>query len=281
MKRSILLMVLIVTLPISGCVTVIEEEKWSSRERAQAHVLLGLDYLKHDQLDIARVEFDLAFAIDGNSDTVYHGKGLLLERSGYPAQATAMFKKSIELNPRNFTAINDYAIHLCHQHSSNLFVVDGAENVSTEKRSNGTQDSTWQMNSLKGLGLLNSIENNPDNDQMLQTLLALGVCNHQLDRVDVAVEYFKVVLEKRQDLPQALLPLAEIYHQKRHYLSARGFIERYFSTGSISSRSLLLAVKVEIELDDQDSSKRYIRALTTKFPDTEEAKQLSSVLKLI
>lgn len=294
------MVVFVLGLSMTGCVTVLEKQVSSNQERAQIHVLLALDYLRYNQFDVARSELDMAFNIDNSLDTLYHAKGLLFERSGHPLEAAEMFRKSIKLNPLNFTAINDYAVHLCQRNSeqtsekiSGEKVAGGkkAETILTDQNKNGTfdgalqiaefQEDGFQEDELTALGLLETIQDHPDNDQLFQTDLALGVCNQKLGRMDVAASFFRKVLEKHAYLPQALLPMAEISYENRQFLGARGFIERYFSTGSVSSRSLFLATMIEIELDDEHSSKRYYRELTNKFPDTREAKKASSVLNLI
>ena len=59
------------TLFIGACTTTPSDlpKKWETSKRAEAHVELGLDYLRRSQFDVAREEFDLAISIDPNSDT--------------------------------------------------------------------------------------------------------------------------------------------------------------------------------------------------------------------
>lgn len=236
---------------LSGCITSgpAEPEKWSPEDRAEAHVRLGMTYLRQNQYDTANSEFDIALAINPKSDTVFHARGLLLARLGNPEAATASFVKSISLNSSNYAAVNDYGIHLCQQNRA-------ADGISQLKR----------------------IESNVANDQSLGTLLGLGVCYFNHRQSVLADGYLRQVLDKSPTLPQALLPMAEIRFNDKKYLSARGFLERFFGTGSISERSLFLATRVEHELEDINKANQYRRELRRRFPLSALNKQLDKIL---
>ena len=100
---------------LTGCATTGDQpqQKWDPGKRAESHVLLGQDYLRRGQYDVAQEEFDLAISIDPRSDRAHHGRGLLLAQTGYEKEAKAMFAKAVNLNPSNFLAVNDYGIYLC------------------------------------------------------------------------------------------------------------------------------------------------------------------------
>jgi type IV pilus assembly protein PilF len=222
-----------------GCVSsgAVEPEKWAPEKRADAHVNLGMTYLRENQFDTAAYEFDAAIATNPKSDKAYHAKGLLFSRIGDTLQATAFFKKAVELNPENYLAVNDYAIHLCQQ-----------------------------GNSKRGIQQLLRIESIAANDKLLGTQLGLGVCYAESGKVVKADQYLRAVLKQEPYVPQALLPMAEVSFSQKEYLSSRAFLERYFGTGAISEKSLFLAAKVEHTMGDLNKANQYRRELQRRYP---------------
>ncbi len=243
---------MMLALLLTGCIRSTSEQskKWQPEKRAQAHVDLGMTYLRRNQLDTANSEFDMALSINPQSDTAHHARALLLARMGNNDEAMTFFAKSVALNPGNYRAANDYGIHLCQQNQV-----------------------------AKGIRRLTAIEGVAANDQGLSTNLGLGVCYFLGDHYDLAENYLRVVLAQSPRLPQALLPMAEISFSRNRYLSARGFLERYFGTGSLSERSLFLAFNVELKLGDKIKAGQYGRELRQRFPLSALNSQLDSLLK--
>ena len=57
---------------LASCITTTsgpEPEKWAPEERAEAHVNLGMTYLRENQFDTAETEFNLALQTNPKSDT--------------------------------------------------------------------------------------------------------------------------------------------------------------------------------------------------------------------
>ncbi len=236
---------------ISGCVsTTTEPEKWSPEKRAEAHVQLGMDYLRRNQFETAKGEFDAALAINPKSDTAHHSMALFLARKGDNERATSYFSRAVALNSENFLAVNDYAIHLCQQDESK-----------------------------KGIAQLVRIEDNPSNNKLLGTQLGLGICFLRAKKLDQAEKYLRIVLQDSPTLPQALLPMAEVSVLNNKFLTARAFLERYFATGAISERSLFLAASVEHQLDDSNKANQYRRALLRVFPTSSYNEKLEGLLQ--
>ncbi len=255
MNKSLTLLFCVVCLAsvslLSGCVRTgtLEPEKWAPKERAQAHVDLGMTYLRQEQLDTARSEFDLAIAIYPQLDTAYHANALLLSRLGEDQRAMDDFSKAVYLNPDNFAAANDYGIHLCQQNQTK-----------------------------KGIEQLNRIDGVAPEDQALGIQLGLGICHYHGNDFKAAENHLRVVLQQAPTLPQALLPMAEINYRSKAYLSARAFLERYFGAGALSERSLFLAANVESELGDINKANQYRRELKRRFPGSPLNSELESLL---
>lgn len=244
---------IVIILLLSGCVSTESNapKKWSPEERADAHVNLGMTYLRERQYATAAIEFDAAIATNPKSDRAHHAKGLLLAQQGDDLQATSHFEQAVILNPENYLAINDLGIHLCqHKQTS------------------------------KGVRYLLKIEDHGGNDQMLGTQLGLGICYHQSGRIVKADRYLRTVLRRSPFLPQALLPMAEVSFSQKEYLSARGFLERYFSTGAISEQSLYLGAVVENQLGDVNKANQYRRELLRRYPGSRKNLKLKNLLSI-
>ncbi len=241
----------VILIILTGCVSTDPNrpKKWAPEERADAHVNLGMTYLRERQYGTASIEFDAAIATNPKSDRAYHAKGLLLAQQGDILQATSNFERAVSLNPENFLAVNDLGIHLC-------------QNKQTSK----------------GIQQLLKVEKNATNDQVFGTQLGLGICYQKSGKVVKADHYLRTVLDDYPYLPQALLPMAEVSFAQKEYLSARGFLERYFATGVISENSLYLAAVVENRLGDINKANQYRRELLRRYPGSSKNAKLNTLL---
>ncbi len=250
--RALKPIILSVSLLLSACVTTNsapEIDKWLPEKRAQAHVSLGMIYLRANQLDTAEAEFTMALQTDPTLSNAHHSMGLLLSRKKKNSEATTFFKKAAKLDPENFLAVNDYAIHLCQ---------------------NG--------NGVSGVKKLKKIEFNPENDELLGTQLGLGICYFELKDDNLASIYLRMVLNQSPYIPLALYRMGDISFRQEIYLSARAFVERYFATSAVSDGALFLGAKVEIKLGDINKAKQYKRELQKRYPNSALNKKLESIL---
>lgn len=245
------LAVVTVLLIVSGCVqTGVEKiEKWGPEQRAEAHVKLGLTYLRQGRFDTAATEFDDAISINPKSGSAHHGKALLLSQLGQTDQATKHFSLAVSLDSSNYLAVNDYGIHLCQLGRVN-----------------------------EGIEQLQGIEKAIDNGNLPGTQLGLGICHSLNKDAEPAERYLRRVLQRSPSLPQALLPMAEISYQQGKFLTGRAFMERYFATGTLSERSLYLAALIEHSLGDINKANQYRRALRDRFTASDLDSKLERLL---
>ena len=228
---------------LAGCATsgAQEAEKWVPTKRADAHVSLGLDYLRRGSFEVALEEFDLAIAINPNSDRAHHARGLLSAQRGFVEDAKKSFARAVRLNPSNFTAVNDYGIYQC-------------------------QNGSYQS----GIDQLSAIENRQDNPLRTNTLLGLGICYYRQNSFEEAKPYLRQALNASPRLPQALLPLADISYRESKFLGARAFIERYIAAGAMSEQALVIGANTELQLGDGRKAKQYATELRRLYPTSQE-----------
>lgn len=227
---------------LNACVSTAPKNKsWSAEQQVRAQVELGLEYLKREQLDVARELFEKALEIDQSSSTAYHGLGLVEAKSLNLSLAREYLKRAVLLDSDNLNANSDYAVVLCETKSAR----QGIERLEQIKKV----------------------------DHGLAIQLALGRCyegNHQFEQAEVA---YKSVLSADPTMRQALLSMAHLKYKADNFLSARAFVQRYFSTNTVSSDALLLAAKVENNLRNLEDRDRYARRLWARYPTSKQATQ--------
>lgn len=72
-------------------------------------------YLQNQEFDKAFAAIDQAIATDPNNSQYYFVKGVLYDNQEKKAEAKAMFKKAIDLNPENGAALTQYGAALCQE----------------------------------------------------------------------------------------------------------------------------------------------------------------------
>lgn len=216
-------------------------EAWPTEKRAKAHVELGQSYLQRGMLDIARDAYENALEVDPASSEAYHGLGLIEAQKLNYSLARDYLKRAVQLDERNASAVSDYAVILCGMDSAKL-----------------------------GLRVLDKHVPAPS-VASLSMRLAYGRCyeaDHQYEQAEVA---YAGVLREAPDLQQALLSMAGLKYRAKRYLSASGFMQRYFYTNSMSPDALLLASNIENELNNPEERDYYTRQLWTLYPESKQA----------
>ncbi len=216
-------------------------EAWPVEERAQAHVELGLSYLRRDKLDIARESFNKALEVNPRSSEANHGLGLVEAKALNLRLARNYLKRSVTLDSQNVGAVSDYAIMLC-------------------KSDSASQGVDLLENNIKHLDLVG-----------LPTKLAFGRCYEANDQPGKAIAAYKEVLKLDPDRQQALLSMAHLKFDAKNFLSSSAFLQRYFYTNTISSDALLLAAQVEEILNNPEERDYYTKQLWSRYPTSEQA----------
>lgn len=214
--------------------------------RAAVHTRLALVYLRRDQKRVALDELEQALAISPGHSQANYVMAMLQTQLNHPDKADRYYRKALEFDPENAVAAHDYGIFLCK-----------AGKVE------------------KALEYFNQALNNPLYEGQTLTNLRAGECLMRM-RTDRrgAEPYFESALDANPRLVSALYYMADISYAREEYLSARGYIERYFAVGPDTPASLLLAVKIESKLSADQVAQKYAARLREKFASSDEAKRL-------
>ena len=240
-----------VLLALAGCSTTStmpEEESWDVGKRADVHAQLAASYMQRDQLEIARGELEQALQIKPDHSRANYVMAVLQTRLGNLPEAEKYYRRAVESNRENSQAVHDYGVFLCRQ---------GRVDDAMAQFDQALANPLYRGDAL--------------------TALRAGECLTVNGRdQDAAEPYFRRALSINPEMAPALYQMSQINFARGNYLSARAYIERYFSAAEETPRSLLLAYRIETSLGASDVAEDYASRLRKKFATSEEAKQLRS-----
>jgi type IV pilus assembly protein PilF len=238
--------VVILTLALlSGCVSSAERER---REKlADTYTQLGVSYMQRGQLEVAKDNFDKAIALTPDSAVLNNMMALLLWRLKNYSEAEQHFRKSLDADPENSDAWNNYGVFMC------------------ERGKLEDADKAFKR------ALANPLYRTP-----AEANVNAGMCQMRKPSPTVAEKYFRAALDINPRQGQALLEMAKLTFGDGRTLSARAFITRFFEAGEDTPQALLLAVKIERALGNSDAEASYAVRLRGKFPESTEASQLQA-----
>lgn len=235
----------------AGCSTTStmpEEKNWDAGKRADVHAQLAASYMQRDQLEVARGELEQALQIKPDHSRANYVMAVLQTRLGNPAEAEKYYRRAVDSNRENSQAAHDYGVFLCQQ---------GRVDDAMAQFDQALANPLYRGDAL--------------------TALRAGECLTVSGKSqDAAESYFRRALRINPELAPALYQMSEINFARGNYLSARAYIERYFSAADETARSLLLAYRIENSLGASDVAEDYASRLRKKFATSEEAKQLRS-----
>lgn len=244
-------LVLVCSIALHGCATetTLDTEMGNPAERADVHAKLAAQYMERNSLEVALEELKQAFAAKPDHSRSNYVMAVLQTRMKDYAAADRYYKRALQSDPKNSEAAHDYGIFLCERGR-----VKEGQKYFKQALSNPLYRGTALTNLRAGECLITQ-GNDPAG----------------------AEKYFRAVLKQNPSVSLALYYMAKINYDNGSYMSARAFIERFFSAGPESPQSLLLAARIETRLDSDDIAKDYARRLRAKFPSSEQAAQLKEL----
>ncbi|NOZ11447.1 MAG: type IV pilus biogenesis/stability protein PilW [Gammaproteobacteria bacterium] len=240
--------VLVLALFLVGCSgSTLVKEKPTDR-RALLHAQLGASYMQRNQYKVALQELNQALEIDSAHPVANYVMAVLQLRLGNDKGAETHFRRAISRKPEYAEAQQEYGVFLCKQ---------------------GKYKEAFEHFKM---ALTNPLYRTPE----LVNLKA-GECILSRARPDTsaAERYFRTALTLNPRLHPALEHMAKISYQRRNYLSARAYVQRYFEIGPDTPAILYWGVRTERKLGDSEVADRYLRRLRARFPSSKEAQQLN------
>lgn len=208
---------------------------------AEINTQIAIAYMRDGDNEAALRKLESAVDANPKSVNAHNAMALLFSRLGETKEAEKSYQKALALEPRNLTALNNYGLFLCQQ-----------------KRY------------ADGLVRFREAYENPLNGAPENALANAGTCALQSGETTQAEDYFRQALQRSPTLPPALLAMADLSADRADYLGARDYYQRYLNGSPQSPRTLLLGVRIEHALDNQDAVASYALQMKNRFPDSPE-----------
>ena len=212
---------------------------------ADVYVKLGIAYLRQGDFRSALLKLKKGLEADPDSADAHNAIGLVYLRLGEDKVAGSHFERAVELKPKNPFFRNALGTYLCGQ---------------------GEYDRALKQFDI---AIANPLYPTPE-----IALNNAGLCSRRKGDLERADGYFRKVLQRNPNNPSALLEMARISFATGRTLSARAYLQRYEAVAKPTAESLWIGVRTERKLGAARAARRYARMLKSRFPDSDQAKQL-------
>ncbi len=239
MMRLTLMVAITVALLLQGCAqSGGPKGPTETAEAVRIYSDLGLGYLRQGKFDQALVKLKRALELNSSDADSNHYIAEVYKQLGETKQASRYFDKAADLDPKNPMLLNNYGAFLCEQ----------SRFADAEKyflrAANLPRYQTPEL----------AYEN-------------LALCAQRMNDPRQAETYFRKALDINPKLQKSLYQLAQLNYDKKEYLKARAFVQRYQEGAEPSELGLKLAIKIEAALGNEAALQDYRQALKSHFPD--------------
>lgn len=211
-----------------------------TEDKAQTLTDLGLAYYQLGKYTYALEYLERSLELDEKNAVTYQIIALINERSKKPQQAQLYFDKALKLAPDNFDIVTSYAVFLFHQDRNDEALVE-----------------------------FNRAADAPFYKKKWVAYTYLGYYDLKNKQIRQAEKRFYYALKANESYAPALFEMAQIRYKKGNMMSARAYIERYFSQAGKTQQGLQLAIKIESALQSYEVAEAYRLELKREFPFAE------------
>ena len=228
-----------------ACVQVNPPRDVSSEEQASIYLKIGVRYLGLGQLNIAKEKLEKSVDLDSSNGDAHNALAVLYEKIKRPSDAKYHFQRAVSENDESPQPRNNYGRFLCDQ---------------------GEYE--------EGLAHLAVAFNMPLNSRKWFAFTNAGLCYLKQNKMREAESYFRKALEVHPQYPPALLEMLKMSYRFHKFMSARAFLQRYFSVSPESADALWYGYRIELGLENRSKAGNYRTKLLTQFPDSKEAQRI-------
>ena len=236
---------------LAGCVSSGDSNPMSTdkgRDDArQAYVQLGLGYLQQGMFGQAKVPLSKALALAPQDADVNAALALVFQAEMEPELADQAFTKALAAKSADPRILNNYGSFLFGQHRY--------------------QQAYTQFQKAAADNLY------PGRSRVYENL---GMTALKLGQRDLGQQQLEKALHLNRQQPRALLEMAELSYEDRHYVPARDYYDRFSLLSGQNARSLLLGVRLATVFEDRASRANYGQQLKRLYPGTPEYQQYLS-----
>jgi len=227
-----------------GCVSTGGSHRAVDIDKAvQTHVQLGIRYLQSgDNREAARYHFSEALKLGGKRNPqAQQGLALLYQADGEDAAAEQHFKNALRYQSDFSMARTNYGVFLYKQERYK---------EALEQFEIAANDLSYSRRSF--------------------ALANYGRCALKLGKPEEAEQAYTRALGLDDDMPQALLELAELKFNGGAYAQAKHYLDRYSADHRQVPQSLWLGIRLEKIFGNRDKERSYALALKNLYPYSAE-----------
>jgi type IV pilus assembly protein PilF len=236
---------------LAGCVSTGNVDPLSTskgREEArQAYVQLGLGYLQQGQTERAKAPLKNALQMDSSDADANAALAMVFQAEAETDLADQYYNKALSSRPKDARILNNYG----------SFLYEQKRYKDAYKRFQQAAEDT-----LYG--------------ERSRVFENLGMTATMLGDRESAREHFTKALRMNSQQPRALLEMAELSYEDRHYVPARDYYDRFCQLSEQNARSLLLGTRLAKIYDDRNKAASYGLQLKRLYPGTPEYQQYLS-----
>lgn len=243
-KQVVLLISLFTMVLLGGCSSNPAREGVDNEKAAQANAELGLRYMMQGNYEVAMQKLNRALTYEPHHVPSHHYLAELYRRLERYDDADEHFRHAINYADGEDSLLqNNYGSFLCSQNRIRA-----------------------------GVNQFKKVLENPVYPRRDQVYENLGLCLERKPDLVEAEIYFRKGLELNPKAPKSLLAMARLSFNKKNYLSARAYLQRYAEVARHTSESLWLGIRVERILGDKNALASYGLSLKGNFPNSAEAR---------
>lgn len=206
-------------------------------EAARANTDLGVQYMNQGQNNRALEKLEKALEQDPNLGAAHAAVAILYTRLDELTLADKHYRRALFIEPKNSTFNNNYGAFLC-----------GSNKVD------------------KAIGYFEKVLADPTYPAHENVYTNIGMCLRRKPDLPRAEENFRKALQKNPRYAKALSQMALVNYQQQDYMQARAFLQRFEGVAQPSADLLLLGMRIEKRLGNNEGAADYGRRLKQTYP---------------
>ena len=236
---------------LAGCVSSGDSSSMTTdkgrNEARQAYVQLGLGYLQQGMTEQAKVPLRKALELDKSDPDTNAALALVFQSEMESGLAEQAFRTALDGRPDDARILNNYGSFLFEQQRY--------------------QEASAQFQKAAADTLY------PERSRVYENL---GITSLKLGQRDAGRAQLEKALRLNRQQPRALLEMAELSYEDRHYVPARDYYDRFSLLSGQNARSLLLGARLASVFDDRTPTANHGQQLKRLYPGTPEYQQYLS-----
>jgi type IV pilus assembly protein PilF len=217
----------------------------SRNEAALINTQLGMTYMRQGNLQAARDKIEKALGQNPRTAQTQMAAGFLYDRLGDDRKASDHFEQAVRLADGDPDVLNNAAVYYCRK---------GDKKVGEKYFLQAAQSPLYRTPEV--------------------AYTNAGRCARADGRVAEAEQYYRKALVFDANQPDALLQLADLYHEAKKSGQARPFLQRYLAVAPATASSLWLGYRIERASGDPSAAAEYAARIKKEFPSAPETGEL-------